>query len=55
MTVDKDGESKLSKLSTTLQAPWMARRNVMSKKDQKGVLKTAEVLVLDKLRMIPCN
>ena len=53
--MDEDSRSELSELSTTPKAPHMVRKKVMLKKGQKGVLKTAEVLVLDKPRMIPCD
>ena len=46
---------ELSELSTTPQAPWVAREGGVTKRGHRGVPKRAEVLILEKLRTTPCD
>jgi len=55
MTVDKDGESELSELLTTPQAPQAMGKKAVMNKAIRGVPKAAEVVVLDMPGMIPCK
>ena len=53
MTVEEDGECKLTELSMALKC--LKGRKGMTKKVWKGEAKTATVVVLEELRMTPCD
>jgi len=54
-TMEENGESELTKLSTTPQVPQAMRRKPVRKKAQRGVPMAAKVVVLDMLRINPCD